>query len=135
MTKEEAKNQVESFFRKLGEEVEVFGETNFAKAEIGTSSLVFEYTDEETLACVALIHKFEEQPPTGILKAIEDAAVDEIDDEIHYDEFTKSLFLERIYEEKLSDDEFYAEMRNLSDSSLVWRKDFIESDFGNMQSA
>lgn len=135
MTKQEAKDQIESFFRKLGEEISVFDDTNYAKAKIGTSSLVFEYTEEETLACVALIHKFDENPPAEILQAIEDAAENEIDDEIHFDEFTKSLFLERIYEEKLSDDKFYSEMRNLSDSSLVWRKDFIESDFENSQSA
>jgi hypothetical protein len=135
MTKEEAKNQVENFFRKLGEEVSVFGETNYAKAEIGTSSLVFEYTDKETLACVALIHKFDEAPKKEILKAIEDAAENEIDDSIHYDEFTKSLFLERIYDETLDDEDFYTEMRNLSDWSLVWRKDFINSDLENSQSA
>lgn len=135
MKKQEAKDQVESFFRKLGEEVSVFDEANFAKAQIGTSSLIFEYTEEETLACVALIHKFDDPPKKEILKAIEDAAENEIDDSIHFDEFTKSLFLERIYNEKLDDEDFYAEMRNLSDSSLVWRKDFINSDLENSHRA
>lgn len=136
MTKEDAKNQVEAFFRKLGNnDVSVFEENNFAKAEIGTSKLGFEFTDEDTLACVALIHKFDEPPAKEILKAVEDAAENEIDDTIRYDDFTRSLFLERIYEDKLDDDQFYAEMKNLSDSSLVWRKEFIESDFENSQSA
>lgn len=135
MTREEAKKQIESFFRKLGEEVNVFETNNYAKAQIGTATLGFEFTDNETLACVALIHKFDETPKPEILLAIEDAAESEIDDNIHYDDFTKSIFLERIYVEKLNDEEFYAEMRNLSDSSLVLRKDFINSSIENSQNA
>lgn len=135
MTKTEAKDQVEAFFRKLGDEIAVFEENNYAKAQIGTAVLGFEFTDVETLACVALIHKFDEPPKKEILLAIEDAAENEIDDEIRYDDFTKSLFLERIFVEKIDVEEFYAQMRNLSDSSLVWRKDLFNSDLENSQGA
>lgn len=128
MTREEAKSQVEAFFKRLGEPISVFENgVNHARAEIGRALLIFEFTDEKQLACVALIHRFEEKPSSEALTAIEDAVESDLEDRIRYDDFTKTLFLERLFETKIDDGKFYAEMKNLADSSLVWRNDFFNS--------
>jgi len=71
MTKAEAKQQVEFFFRRLGENASFFDEQNHAEARIGEAVIGFEYDEaEEILSAQALIFRFRSEPQDNILDAV-----------------------------------------------------------------
>jgi hypothetical protein len=71
MTREEAKQQIEAFFRRLGEKASFFDEKTHVEARIGETLVGFEYDEtEEILSAQALIYRFRSEPKDEVLDAI-----------------------------------------------------------------
>lgn len=123
MTKKEAKQQLEHFFRKIGINISAFEEHNFVKADIGEAVLGFVFLEAEgILKAEAFVYRFRRAPESKILKAIY-AAANETNaggGRISFDERELSLFLEMNFDEKSDDDFFYRQTGNLTRASLLW---------------
>ena len=129
MTKEEAKQQLEAFFRKLGIKASFFDDKNFAKANIGEAVLGFEFLEEkQILQTKALIFRFRRPPEPKILSAIYAEANEQNSGggEIYLDEEDLSLYLEKDFDEKLDDDIFYEQVNNLAQASLLWSGSILQ---------
>lgn len=128
MEKEEAEQQIEAFFLRLGEKASFFDGKDFAKARIGETVVGFEYDDADgVLSCEALIYRFRREPQDEIL----DAAFAEDDvranggGRVVYDSETLSLYLQRDFTEKVSDAEFFEQIHELALASLRWNSEIL----------
>ncbi|HVE56078.1 MAG TPA: hypothetical protein VNB22_04565, partial [Pyrinomonadaceae bacterium] len=71
MTREEAKQQIEAFFRRLGEKASFFDEKMYVESRIGETLIGFEYdVAQEILSAQALIYRFRSAPKDNVLDAI-----------------------------------------------------------------
>lgn len=129
MTKQEAKTQVEAFFEKIGDkDVSVFNEKNFAKALIGEAIMGFVYNEDETLLCQSLIYRFRKPPQQKVMEAIEFESQNapKGGGEIAFDEENFTLVLQRDYQQKVSEDDFYNDMQKLAKASLIWSDEVLQ---------
>lgn len=128
MTKDEAKTQVTEFFKQIGDkEPDIFKSKNFAKAMIGEAIMGFVYQDDETLSCQSLIYRFRRKPQDAIMNAIEEESRNAPNGggEIAFDEENFTLVLQKNYVEKTEQEEFFNDMQNLAQASLVWSNEVL----------
>jgi hypothetical protein len=129
MTKEEAKQQLEVFFRKLGTEASLFNEQKFVQARIGESFVGFEFDETDgTLSCQALIYRFRREPRDEVLDALfaEESEANNGGGRIVFDSGNFSLYLQRDFEEKTDDALFYEQVNALAWASMVWNGEIVE---------
>lgn len=129
MTKEEAKQQLEPFFRKLGIRPSFFDDKNFAKANIGEAILGFEFSDaEKILKAKVLIYCFRGQPAPVILEGIkaEENEQNTGGGEIFFDEQSLALSLVKDFDKELVDKVFYDQLNNLAQASLIWSSSILQ---------
>lgn len=128
MTREEAKQQLEAFFRKLGITVSVFDDKNFVKATIGEAVTGFEFSEPEgILIAQALIYRFRNNPNPLLIEALiaEQKNSDTGGSFVHFAPDDLSLSLEKTFSEKLSDEEFYEQVNRTAQASLAWSNQIL----------
>lgn len=129
MKKSEAKEQIETFFRKLGKQVSIFEDANFAKAQIGEAFLGFEFDDEANLlSCRALIYRFRRAPREKVLQAIyaEETAANNGGGRVIYDAGESTLYLRRDFTEITGEEQFYNRINQLAAASLKWNGELLQ---------
>jgi hypothetical protein len=138
MTKEEAKQQLEAFFRTLGIEAAVPDEKNHVQARVGESVLGFEYDEADgSLSCQALIYRFRREPRDEILDALF-AAESETNNgggRIVFDSEAFSLYLQRDFTEKTDERLFYEQVNRLARASLEWNGEIVGQAAAQVSSA
>ncbi len=123
MTREETKQQLEAFFRKIGITASFFEDKNFAKATVGEALIGFEFVESEgILTAQALIYRFRNSPNPRVIEALfaEQKNSDTGGGNLRFETEDFSLFLEKDFSEKLPDDEFYKQINSLAQASLLW---------------
>ena len=123
MTREEAQQQLEAFFRKLGIKASFFDDKNYVKASVGEAVIGFEFLETGgILKAQALIYRFRNNPNPVLIEALitEQQNSDTGGGNVMFNTDDLSLFLEKTFTEKLPDDEFYAQINQLAQASLVW---------------
>lgn len=138
MTREEAKQQLEAFFRKLGLSTSVLNETNFVKATVGEAVIGFEFSETDNiLIAKALIYRFRNNPNPLLIEALitEQKNSDTGGGFVNFETDDLSLSLEKTFVEKLADEDFYEQVNQLAQASLVWSNQILpqiaESVHGN----
>jgi hypothetical protein len=129
MNREEAKQQLEVFFRKLGTEASLFNEQKFVQARIGESFVGFEFDDaDNVLSCQALIYRFRREPRDEVLDALfaEESEANSGGGRIVFDSGTFSLYLQRDFEEKIDDALFSEQVNALARASMLWNGEIVE---------
>jgi chromosome segregation and condensation protein ScpB len=126
---DEAKTQVGEFFIRLGEkQSSVFEEKNFAKAMIGDAIMGFVFkAEDETLSCQSLIYRFRKMPQTKIMDAIEEESKTSPKGggDIAFDDQNLTLVLQKDYQTIVSAEDFYNDMQNLAQTSLIWSNEVL----------
>jgi hypothetical protein len=128
MTREEAKQQMEAFFRKIGITASFFEDKTHAKATIGEALIGFEFVEAEgVLNAQALIYRFRNSPNQKVVEAIlaEQQNSDTGGGNVNFDSEDFSLFLEKSFSEKLADEEFYKQINDLARASLIWSSQIL----------
>lgn len=128
MTREEAKQQLEAFFRKLGITASFFEDKNFAKATVGEALIGFEFVETDgILNAQALIYRFRNSPNPTLIEALitEQKNSPTGGGNVHFETEDLSLFLEKSFTNKLSDEEFYQQISELAQASLVWSSQIL----------
>lgn len=128
MNIDDAKNQLEDFFTRLGEQKSsVFEENNSTKALVGDAIMGFVYKADETLTCQSLIYRFRRSPQENIMNAIEEESkmAPKGGGEIAFDDKNFTLVLQKDYREKVSGDDFFNDMQNLAQASLIWSNEVL----------
>jgi hypothetical protein len=128
MTREEAKHQLEAFFRKIGITASFFEDKNFAKATVGEALIGFEFVKTEgVLNAQALIYRFRNSPNQKVIEAIfaEQKNSDTGGGNVNFDSQDFSLYLEKSFSEKISDEEFYKQITQLAQASLIWSSQIL----------
>ncbi len=128
MTREEAKQQIEAFFRKIGITASFFEDKNFAKATVGEALIGFEFVETESvLKAQALIYRFRNSPNQTVIEAIlaEQQNSDTGGGNVNFETEDLSLFLEKSFTEKLSDEEFHKQINQLAQASLIWSSQIL----------
>ena len=123
MTREEAKQQLEAFFRKLGITASFFEDKNFAKATIGEALVGFEFVEADgVLNAQALIYRFRNNPNPLLIEALfaEANSSDTGGGKISFSPDDLSLYLEKTFSRKLPDAEFYEQVNQIARASLIW---------------
>jgi len=123
MTREEAKQQLEAFFRKLGITASFFEDKNFAKATVGEALIGFEFVEADgVLNAQALIYRFRKNPNPVLIEALfaEANSSDTGGGQIRFAQEDLSLFLEKTFSQKLPETEFYEQVNQLARASLIW---------------
>ena len=129
MTKAEAKQQIEAFFRRLGEKrASFFDDRSHVEARIGESAIGFEYDeDEELLSAQALIYRFRNEPQDHILDAIfaEENESNNGGGRVVFNSETSAFYLQRDFQEKIGDNVFYEVINKLAQASLRWNSEIL----------
>jgi hypothetical protein len=128
MTREEAKQQIEAFFRKIGITASFFEDENFAKATVGEALIGFEFVETEgVLKTQALIYRFRNAPNQKVIEALlaEQQNSDTGGGNVNFETEDFSLFLEKTFMEKLSAEEFYKQINQLAQASLIWSSQIL----------
>ena len=128
MTREEAKQQLEAFFRKIGITASFFEDKNFAKATVGEALIGFEFAEADgVLNSRALIYRFRNPPNQIVIEAIlaEQQNSDTGGGNVNFETEDLSLFIEKSFTEKLSDEEFYKQINQLAQASLIWSSQIL----------
>lgn len=128
MTREEAKQQLEAFFRKIGITASFFEDKNFAKATVGEALIGFEFVEmENILKAQALIYRFRNSPNPIVIEALfaEQQNSDTGGGSLRFENEDFSLFLEKSFGEKLPDEEFYKQINQLAQASLIWSSQIL----------
>lgn len=129
MKKSEAKQQVEAFFRKLGNKASFFEDTNFVKTQIGEAFLGFEFNDEANLlSCRALIYRFRHAPQDEVLRAIyaEENETNDGGGRVVFDGKELTLYIEHDFTEIIGDEQFYSRVNQLAHASLKWNGEILQ---------
>jgi len=123
MTREEAKQQIEAFFRRLGEKASFFDEKMYVESRIGETLIGFEYDEtEEILSAQALIYRFRSEPKDKVLDAIfgEESDATSGGGRVVFNSETFTFYLQRDFKEKVGENVFYEginlEQRNSDES-------------------
>ncbi len=128
MTREEVKKQLEAFFQKLGITASFFEDKNFAKATIGEALIGFEFVENESvLKAQALIYRFRNSPNPLVIEALfaEQQNTDTGGGTLRFDPEDFSLYLEKVFNEKISAEKFYEQLNHLAQSSLLWSSQIL----------
>ena len=129
MTREEAKQQVEAFFRKLGEKkASFFDEKNHAEARIGEAVIGFEYDEaEEVLSAQALIYRFRHAPKDNVLDAVfgEESEANSGGGRVVFNSENFAFYLQRDFQEKVGENVFYEGINRLAQASLRWNSEIL----------
>ncbi len=128
MTKAEAKQQVEFFFRRLGENASFFDEQNHAEARIGEAVIGFEYDEaEEILSAQALIFRFRSEPQDNILDAVfgEESEANRGGGRVVFNSENFAFYLQRDFQEKVGENVFYEGINKLAQASLRWNSEIL----------
>lgn len=128
MNREEAKQQLEIFFRRLGNEASLFNEQKFVQARIGESFVGFEFDEADgVLSCQSLIYRFRREPSDEILDALfaEESPANNGGGRIVFDSGTFSLYLQRDFAEKIDDASFYQHINSLAWASMIWNSEIV----------
>ena len=128
MNKTEAKQQVEAFFSSLGESASLFEEKNYVQARIGETMVGFEFVAaEELLSAQALIYRFRSAPKDKILDAVfaEENEVNTGGGRVVFDSENSAFYLQQDFIEKISEQNFYQEINNLAQASLIWSSEIL----------
>jgi len=110
MTREEAKQQIEAFFRRLGEKASFFDEKMYVESRIGETLIGFEYDEtEEILSAQALIYRFRSEPKDKVLDAIfgEESDATSGGGRVVFNSETFTFYLQRDFKEKVGENVFY----------------------------
>jgi len=128
MTREEAKQQIEAFFRRLGEKASFFDEKNFVEARIGETLIGFEYDEtEEILSAQALIYRFRSEPKDSVLDAIfsEESDATSGGGRVVFNSENFAFYLQRDFKDKIAEDIFYEAVNKLAQASLHWNNEIL----------
>jgi len=128
MTKNEAKIQVEAFFRQLGEKASFFDEKNYVEARIGETLVGFEYDEDgEILSVQSLIYRFRKEPKDEILDAVfaEENETNNGGGRLVFNSENYAFYLQRDFDEVISDESFYKNIQRLAQSSLLWNSEIL----------
>ena len=129
MTKAEAKQQVEAFFRRLGEKLaSIFDRQNHVEARIGETLVGFEYDEnEEMLSAQSLIYRFRKEPADKILDAVfaEESEANNGGGRVVFNSEANTFYLQRDFPEKIADHEFYENINRLAQASLRWSAEIL----------
>lgn len=129
MTKEEAKQQVEAFFRRLGERKTSFlDRKSYVEARIGETLIGFEYDENaHILSSQALIYRFRKEPPDNILDAVfaEETDANNGGGRVVFNSETNTFYLQRDFTEKIGDNVFYEGINRLAQASLRWSAEIL----------
>lgn len=128
MTKTEAKQQVEAFFHRLGENASFFDEQNHAEARIGEAVIGFEYDEaQEILSAQALIFRFRSEPKDNILDAVfgEESEANRGGGRVVFNSENLAFYLQRDFQEKVGENVFYEGINKLAQASLRWNSEIL----------
>lgn len=128
MTREEAKQQIEAFFRRLGEKASFFDEKMYVEARIGETLIGFEYDEtEELLSAQALIYRFRSEPKDNVLDAVfgEESDATSGGGRVVFNSETFTFYLQRDFKEKVGDNVFYEAINKLAQASLRWNNEIL----------
>lgn len=129
MTREEAKQQIEEFFRRSGEKtVAFFDRKSFVETRIGGALVGFEYDErEEILSAQALIYRFRGEPQDKILDAVfaEESEANSGGGRVVFNSENLAFYLERDFQEKVGDNVFYEGINKLAWASLRWHREIL----------
>jgi hypothetical protein len=129
MTKEEAKQQVEAFFRRLGEKkASFFNDESHTEARIGESLIGFEYDEQaEILSAQALIYRFRNEPQDKVLDAVfaEESESNSGGGRVVFNSENSAFYLQRDFQEKVGDNVFYEGINRLAQASLRWNSEIL----------
>lgn len=129
MKKPEAKQQIEAFFRRLGErKTAAFDEKSFIQARIGETLIGFEYDEaEEMLSAQALIYRFRKEPRDSVLDAVfaEESEANNGGGRVVFNSEQFTFYLQRDFTEKIPDSVFYEAINRLAQASLQWSAEIL----------
>lgn len=129
MKKPEAKQQIETFFRRLGErKTAFFDDKSYIEARVGETLIGFDYDEkEETLSAQALIYRFRSAPPDKVLDAVfaEENETNSGGGRVVFNSETNTFYLQRDFTEKTGDHLFYEAVNRLAQASLRWNAEIL----------
>jgi hypothetical protein len=129
MTREEARQQVENFFRRLGEKnASFFDDSTHVEARIGEAVIGFEYDEaEEILSAQALIYRFRKAPPDNVLDAVfaEETEASSGGGRVVFNSENFAFYLQRDFQEKIGENVFYEGINKLAQASLRWNSEIL----------
>ena len=131
MTREEAKQQIEAFFRRLGErKASFFDAKTHVEARIGETLIGFEYDEQAALlSAQALIYRFRSAPQDAVLDAVfaEENESNSGGGRVVFNSENDAFYLQRDFREKIGDDVFYEAINQLAQASLRWHSEILMS--------
>ena len=129
MDKAEAKQQIEAFFRRLGERrASFFDDKSHVEARIGESVIGFEFDEnEKILSAQALIYRFRSEPEDEVLDAIfaEENDLNSGGGRVVFNSENFAFYLQRDFQEKIGDNVFYEGINKLAQASLRWNSEIL----------
>ena len=138
MNQSETTLQVENFFRRLGEKASSFNEKNFIEARIGEALIGFEYDEaEELLSAQALIYRFRNEPQDNVLDAVfnEESDANNGGGRVVFNSENFAFYLQKDFVERLDDADFYNEINELAQASLLWSSEILMQAAGKANQA
>ena len=129
MTREEAKQQVEAFFHRLGEKkASFFDAKNYVEARVGESVIGFEFDEDEAiLSAQALMYRFRSAPEDKILDAVfgEESEANSGGGRVVFNSENFAFYLQRDFTEHVGDNFFYEAINKLAQASLRWNSEIL----------
>ncbi len=128
MTKEEATQQIEAFFRRLGEKASFFDEKTYVEARIGETVVGFEYDEtEEILSAQALIYRFRKEPQDKVLDAVfgEETEANNGGGRVVFNSENFAFYLQKDFTEKIAEEVFFSQINELAQASLRWNSEIL----------
>jgi hypothetical protein len=131
MTRDEAVNLLQAFFKSYGLARPGLNENNLGGAMIGDGQIYFEYRpDCGRLKCSALIYRFKTEPRPRVLQEFrrEEAAgtFDRGGGSIEYEAENCGLYLSCSYTDPVSPSDFTIDRRRLSGASCAWGRTALD---------
>jgi hypothetical protein len=129
MTKAEAKQQIEAFFRRFGDTKISFSDVKlYVEARLGEALIGFEYDEtEEILSAQALIYRFRNPPADNVLDAVfaEENESNSGGGRLVFNSENSAFYLQRDFQEKVGDNVFYEGINRLAQASLRWHSEIL----------
>ena len=128
MTKTEAAQQIEAFFRRLGEKASFPKGKNFVRARIGEAVVGFEY-EEATghLSAQALVYRFRGEPRDEVLDAVfaQETETNSGGGRVVFNSENLAFYLQKDYDEVTGDEQFYESVNVLAIASTEWNAEIL----------
>jgi len=133
---DDADNLVKAYFRAherieetAGDEPSALNEKGFGGASVGEGQVYFEYLkDKQALECSALVYRFRSAPRPGMIDGFKAEAKQGTatgGGEVDFEPENGSLFLSRVYGDKVDYATFVKEIDALLVASVDWAKDVV----------